>query len=203
MAIATVIPEVELIIGKQPPVPEVGVTEAQNRFNRVFQKFVRVFCSESHPLVIFLDDLQWIDPATLKLIELIVVDEQTKHLFLIGAYRDNEVNSTHPLALMLERLRKGGVMLGEIVLAPLTLEPLSQLIAQTLHRNVDSVRSLAELVLCKTEGNPFFVNEFLRTLYSENLLTFDPPQSHARCYPTGTLRANKSAELPNALAPPN
>lgn len=97
------IPEIELIIGKQTPVTEVGVTEAQNRFNRVFGKFIRVFCSESHPLVIFLDDLQWIDSATLKLIELMVLDEQTQHLFLIGAYRDNEVNSTHPLALMLER----------------------------------------------------------------------------------------------------
>ncbi|WP_228058319.1 AAA family ATPase [Nostoc sp. LEGE 12447] len=198
--IIDVIPEVELIIGKQPSVPEVGATEAQNRFNLIFQKFVRVFCSKSHPLVIFLDDLQWIDSATLKLIEVMLLDEQTQSLFLIGAYRDNEVNLTHPLVLTLERLRKQGAVLQEIILAPLTLEPLSQLIAQTLHRNVDSVRSLAELVLCKTEGNPFFVNEFLRTLYSENLLTFDPPQSHARCYPTVTLRANKSAE-PTAVAP--
>ncbi len=91
--IIDVIPEVELIIGKQPPVPEVGATEAQNRFNRIFQKFVRVFCSKEHPLVIFLDDLQWIDSATLKLIELILLDEQTQYLFLIGAYRDNEVTS--------------------------------------------------------------------------------------------------------------
>lgn len=172
--IIDIIPEVELIIGKQPPVPEVGAIEAQNRFNRIFQKFVRVFCSESHPLVIFLDDLQWIDSATLKLIELMVLDEQTQHLFLIGAYRDNEVSPTHPLTLMLERLRKQSVVIGEIILAPLTLEPLSQLIAETLHQNTDSVRTLAQLVLRKTEGNPFFVGEFLRMLYSENLLTFDP-----------------------------
>ncbi|WP_242063541.1 AAA family ATPase [Nostoc sp. FACHB-892] len=171
--IIDVIPEVELIIGKQPPVPEVGATEAQNRFNLIFQKFVRVFCSKSHPLVIFLDDLQWIDCATLKLIELMLLDEQTQSLFLIGAYRDNEVNSTHPLVLTLERLRKQGAVIQEIILAPLTLLPLSQLIAQTLHQNVDSVCSLAELLLHKTDGNPFFVNEFLRTLYSENLLTFD------------------------------
>ncbi|ODH01039.1 serine/threonine protein kinase [Nostoc sp. KVJ20] len=171
--IIDVIPEVELIIGKQPRVVEVGATEAENRFNLIFQKFVRVFCSKSHPLVIFLDDLQWIDCATLKLIELMLLDEQTQSLFLIGAYRDNEVNPTHPLVLTLERLRKQGAVLQEIILAPLTLEPLSQLIAQTLHQNVDSVRSLAELVLRKTEGNSFFVNEFLRMLYSENLLTFD------------------------------
>ncbi|MEH2125152.1 AAA family ATPase [Nostoc sp.] len=167
------IPEVELIIGKQPPVPEVGAIEAQNRFHRIFGQFVRVFCSESHPLAIFLDDLQWIDSATLKLIELMLLDEQTKSLFLIGAYRDNEVNPTHPLALMLERLRKQGAVLQEIILAPLTLLPLSQLIAETLHRNADTVRPLAELVLRKTEGNPFFVSEFLRMLHSENLLTFD------------------------------
>ncbi|MBH8563969.1 AAA family ATPase [Nostoc sp. CENA67] len=171
--IIDVIPEVELIIGKQPPVPEVGATEAQNRFNRIFQMFVRVFCSKEHPLVIFLDDLQWIDSATLKLIELMLLDEQTQFLFLIGAYRNNEVNLTHPLVLTLERLRKQGAGLQEIILAPLTLEPLSQLIAETLHRDVDTVSSLAQLVLRKTEGNPLFVNEFLRTLYSENLLTFD------------------------------
>ncbi|QLE44983.1 GAF domain-containing protein [Nostoc sp. C052] len=171
--IIDIIPEVELIIGKQSPVPEVGATEAQNRFHRIFGQFVRVFCSESHPLVIFLDDLQWIDSATLKLIELMLLDEQTQSLFLIGAYRDNEVKPTHPLALMLERLRKQGVVLQEIILAPLTLLPLNQLIAETLHRNADTVCPLAELVLRKTEGNPFFVNEFLRMLYSENLLTFD------------------------------
>ncbi|MEH2221625.1 AAA family ATPase [Nostoc sp.] len=167
------IPEVELIIGKQSPVPEVGATEAQNRFHRIFGQFVRVFCSESHPLAIFLDDLQWIDSATLKLIELMLLDEQTKSLFLIGAYRDNEVNPTHPLALMLERLRKQGAVLQEIILTPLTLGSLGELIAETLHRNADTVRPLAELVLRKTEGNPFFVSEFLRMLHSENLLTFD------------------------------
>ncbi len=174
--IIDVIPEVELIIGKQSPVPEVGATEAQNRFNRVFQQFIRVFCAKDHPLVIFLDDLQWIDSETLKLIELILLDEQTQALFLIGAYRDNEVTSTHPLALSLENLRKQRVVPQKIVLAPLTLEPLSQLIAETLHQNVDTVATLAKLVLYKTDGNPFFVGEFLRSLYSENLLSFNPEQ---------------------------
>ncbi|MBD1847018.1 serine/threonine-protein kinase PknK, partial [Cyanobacteria bacterium FACHB-63] len=174
--IIDVIPEVELIIGKQPPVPEVGATEAQNRFNRFFQQFIRVLCAKDHPLVIFLDDLQWIDSATLKLIELMLLDEQTQALFLIGAYRDNEVTSAHPLALSLENLRKQGIVPQKIVLAPFTLEPLNQLIAETLHQNVDTVASLAELVLDKTEGNPFFVSEFLRSLYSEDLLSFNPEQ---------------------------
>ncbi|MCC5647478.1 PAS domain S-box protein [Nostoc sp. CHAB 5824] len=171
--IIDVIPEVELIIGKQPPVPEVVATEAQNRFNRIFQNFVRVFCSKEHPLVIFLDDLQWFDSATLKLIELILLDEQTQYLFLIGAYRDNEVTSTHPLVLTLESLRKQGAILQEIILTPLTLELLSQLVAETLHHNPETVRSLAQAVSRKTEGNPFFVGEFLKLLYGENLLVFD------------------------------
>lgn len=171
--IVDVIPEVELIIGKQPPVAEVGATQAQNRFHLVFQHFVRVFCSKEHPLLIFLDDLQWIDSATLKLIELILLDKQAQYLFLIGAYRDNEVTPTHPLRLTLEKLRKQEVVLQEITLAPLTPEPLSQLIAETLHHNVDTVRPLTQLVSRKTEGNPFFVGEFLKLLYGENLLTFD------------------------------
>ena len=171
--IIDVIPEVELIMGKQPSVPEVGGTEAQNRFNHIFGQFIRVFCSADHPLVIFLDDLQWIDSATLKLVELLLLDKQTQFLFLIGVYRDHEVNPTHLLVLMLERLREQGAVLQEIMLSPLTLEPLSQMIAETLHRSVDTVRSLAQLVLRKTEGNPFFVNEFLKLLHSENLLHFD------------------------------
>ncbi|HEY9650076.1 MAG TPA: AAA family ATPase [Coleofasciculaceae cyanobacterium] len=175
--IIDVIPEIELIIGQQPPVPEVGATEAQNRFNRVFGQFIRVFCSEEHPLVIFLDDLQWIDSATLKLIELMMLDKQTEFLFLIGAYRDNEVTPTHPLALTLENWRKQGAVLQEIFLAPLTLEPLNQLIAETLRQNADAVCSLAQLVLRKTGGNSFFVGEFLRSLYAEKLLSFIPPQS--------------------------
>ncbi|HEY9626139.1 MAG TPA: PAS domain S-box protein [Coleofasciculaceae cyanobacterium] len=174
--IIDVIPEVEFIISKQPPVPEVGATEAQNRFNLTFQKFVRAFCAKEHPLVIFLDDLQWIDSATLKLIELILLDEQIQYLFLIGAYRDNELTPTHPLVLTLESLRNQGAVFQEIILTPLTLEPLSQLIAGTLHHNPDTVRSLAQVVLRKTEGNPFFVGEFLKLLHSENLLTFDAQQ---------------------------
>jgi predicted ATPase len=108
--IIDVIPEVELIIGKQPPIAEVGATETQNRFNRVFGQFIRVFSSAEYPLVIFLDDLQWADSATLKLIELMMTDAQTQYLFLIGAYRDNEVNYSHPLTIMLEGLRQKGAI---------------------------------------------------------------------------------------------
>jgi predicted ATPase/class 3 adenylate cyclase/tRNA A-37 threonylcarbamoyl transferase component Bud32 len=173
--IVEVIPEVELIVGKQPPVPELGISESQNRFNRVFQNFIRAFCTKEHPLVIFLDDLQWADSATLKLIQLMMMDPDSQYLFLIGAYRDNEVSLAHPLVMMLDGLRQEGATINQITLASLALESISQLIADTLHSDIAFVKPLAELVMRKTEGNPFFVNEFLKTLYAENLLTFIPP----------------------------
>ncbi|MBD1922696.1 AAA family ATPase [Microcoleus sp. FACHB-831] len=171
--IIDVIPEVELIVGKQLPVPELGATESQNRFNFVFQNFIRAFCSKEHPLVIFLDDLQWADSATLKLIELMMTDNETQYLFLIGAYRDNEVSPTHPLIMTLEGLRNLGATINSITLAPLELEHISQLIADTLHSYTAEVKPLAELVMIKTLGNPFFVNQFIKTLHADNLITFD------------------------------
>jgi PAS domain S-box-containing protein len=171
--IIDVIPEVESIIGKQPPLTEVGSTEAQNRFNLVFQKFIRVFCTHEHPLAIFLDDLQWVDSATLKLMDLVLTDRETDRLFLIGAYRDNEVTPTHPLAIALEKLKQSKAAIHQISLTPLAPESVSQLIAQTLQCNLSTARPLAELVWGKTGGNPFFVNEFLRTLNSEELVTFN------------------------------
>jgi predicted ATPase/tRNA A-37 threonylcarbamoyl transferase component Bud32 len=175
--IIDVIPEVELIVGPQPPVAELEPTESQNRFNLVFQNFIRVFCQPEHPLAIFLDDLQWSKSATLKLIELMLTDDQMQYLLLIGAYRDNEVSPTHPLMITLEALRKQGTTINQITLAALKLEDITNLIAETLHSDRESVKPLAELVMRKTEGNPFFINQFLKTLYQENLLFFNPPQS--------------------------
>ncbi|MEG4109044.1 serine/threonine-protein kinase PknK, partial [Microcoleus sp. S13_C5] len=174
--IIDVIPDVELIVGKQPPVQELGATEAQNRFNLVFQKFIRVFCSVEHPLVIFLDDLQWADSATLKLLQVMMADEETKYLFLMGAYRDNEVSQTHPLIMTLEALQNQGATINHITLTPLDIEHITNLIADTVRRDRVSVILLAELVVGKTQGNPFFVNQFLRTLYEENLLIFNSEQ---------------------------
>lgn len=171
--IIDVIPEVELIIGKQPAVPKLGATESQNRFNLVFGNFIRAFCSKEHPLVIFLDDLQWADSATLKLMELMMTDADTQYLFLIGSYRDNEVNSNHPLMVTLDGLQNVGATINFITLTPLDSKHISQLIADTLHRGSDTAKPLAELVVHKTGGNPFFVYEFLKTLYAENLITFD------------------------------
>ncbi|OCQ96670.1 hypothetical protein BCD67_16260 [Oscillatoriales cyanobacterium USR001] len=174
--IIDVIPEVELIVGQQPPVTELGASESQNRFNIVFGNFIRAFCTKEHPLVIFLDDLQWADSATLKLIELMMTDTDMQYLFLIGAYRDNEVSPSHPLIMTLDGLVKEGATINYITLSPLALENISQLLADTLYCDKDSVKPLAELLMRKTGGNPFFVNQFLKTLHAENLIKFDLQQ---------------------------
>ena len=116
--VAEVIPEIEWIVGEQPPVPELGPTEAQNRFNWVFQNFIRVFCDPDHPLVVFLDDLQWADSASLRLLERTMRDRQLSHFLAIGAYRDNEVGPTHPLTALLQRLQEANVPINTITLRP-------------------------------------------------------------------------------------
>lgn len=174
--IIDVIPEVEQIVGPQPPVQPLELTEAQNRFKGVFQKFIRVFCQRSHPLVIFLDDLQWADSASLRLIELMMTDNDIEALLLLGAYRDNEVSANHSTVLTVERLKEQGAVINTIILPPLKLEEITQLIADTLYSNQETVKPLAQLVFQKTSGNPFFINEFLRTIYQENLLTFNRQQ---------------------------
>ncbi len=175
--IAEVIPEINLIIGSQPPVPELGPNESQNRFNRVFKKFVRVFAAKEHPLVLFLDDLQWADLASLKLINLLATEEEIESLLIIGAYRDNEVNPTHPLIKTIDTIQEEGVIINSINLQPLNLDCILELISDTFQCNKDcpleSYSDLAELVFAKTGGNPFFINTLLQTLYSENLLTFN------------------------------
>ncbi|MCB9107271.1 MAG: AAA family ATPase [Anaerolineales bacterium] len=177
--IIEVIPEVGLIIGPQPAVPELPPSEAQNRFNLVFQNFVRVFAQLEHPLVVFLDDLQWADSTTLGLIKLLVTDPDTHHLLLIGAYRSNEIDAGHPLNLTLKELRQTEQPISEISLLPLNLLHVTNLISDTLNSSLDRVQPLAELTLAKTNGNPFFVNEFLTSLYEENRLFFVPPTAEA------------------------
>ncbi|MFB2836525.1 AAA family ATPase [Aerosakkonemataceae cyanobacterium BLCC-F167] len=174
--IIDVIPDIERIIGSQLSAQPLEPTEAQNRFNTVFQSFIRIFCERSHPLVIFLDDLQWADSASLRLIELMMTDNQLKYLLLIGAYRNNEVNSNHPLELTIERLNGQGVIINRIILDSLTSDEINQLLADTLYSERETVKSLANLVFEKTSGNPFFINEFLKNIYQEKFLTFNRQQ---------------------------
>lgn len=177
--ITEVLPEIERIIGVQPPVPPLGALESQNRFQFVFQNFVRVFCTLEHPLTLFLDDLQWVDAASLALLHLLLTDDQIQHLLVLGAYRNNEVNRFHPLTLAIESLHQVGVFPQILTLTPLGPTHVGQLLADTLHQSVVAVHDLMSLVMQKTTGNPFFINQFLKTLHSQNLLTFDQEQ---RCW---------------------
>jgi PAS domain S-box-containing protein len=168
------VPELELVIGKQPPVAELPPQDAQNRFQMVFRRFLGVFARNEHPLALFLDDLQWLDSATLDLLEHLVTHSEVRHLLLLGAYRDNEVSPSHPLLRTLEAIRKAGARVQEIVLAPLGLDDVGQLIADALRCEPERVRPLAQLVQEKTGGNPFFAIQFFTGLAEEGLLAFDP-----------------------------
>ncbi len=170
--ICDVIPEVELIIGEQPEVSSLGPTESQNRFNRVFQQFMGVFTAQEHPLVIFLDDLQWADSASLKLIQLLLTNPDSKYLLFIGAYRDNEVSATHPTIQAIEKIAATGTPVSNIVLWSLELDHVRALIADTLS-NSSETAVLADLLCNKTQGNPFFLTQLLKTLYVESLLVYD------------------------------
>ncbi|MBD2578628.1 AAA family ATPase [Oscillatoria sp. FACHB-1406] len=170
------IPELESILGKQPPIPSLGPTESQNRFNLVFQKFIGVFTKKEHPLVIFLDDLQWADLASLKALELLMSDRESQYLLIVGAYRDNEVTPTHPLMQTLEQVQNIGLLVRLVPISPLQRDCVSQLIADTLGASPEKVKTLVDLVFNKTDGNPFFVTQLLNFLYTEGLLYFDSLQ---------------------------
>ena len=171
--IIEVVPEIELILGKQPNVPTLPPTESLNRFNLVFQNVIRAIAQPEHPLVIFLDDLQWADAASLKLMQLLMTSPESQSLFLIGAYRDNEVSATHPLMVTVKDIQETGAIVNQISLSPLELADANQLIADSLHCHPNTSLPLTKLVVKKTRGNPFFLNEFLKTLYVERLLEFD------------------------------
>ena len=171
--IVDLVPELKLIIGEQPPVPEVAPHDVHARFHLVFRRFINVFARPEHPLALFLDDLQWLDVATLDLLEDLLIRQDVKHLMLIGAYRDNEVSSAHPLMRKLEAIRQGGGRVQEIVLAPLASEDLTQLIADSVHCESKRATPLACLIHEKTGGNPFFAIQFISALLDEGLLTFD------------------------------
>lgn len=183
--IIDVIPEIELIIGKQANIIELPPAESENRFKIILKKFISVFAQPDRPLIIFLDDLQWADRASLQFIQQLMTVFNNQSLLLIGAYRNNEVSEAHPLSQILNEIRHAGKQINQIILSPLTLADIHLLIKDTLHyqdeqfvsleRNLQ-VRSLVELITQKTGGNPFFINEFFRYIYQQNLLYFDTNQ---------------------------
>jgi predicted ATPase/signal transduction histidine kinase/tRNA A-37 threonylcarbamoyl transferase component Bud32 len=165
------VPQLEMVVGKQPAAPQLPPAETQNRFNRLFLRFLGVFASAQRPLVLFLDDLQWADFASLKLLKHLAAHPDTPPLLLIGAYRDNEVNPSHPLALVLEEARKEGARLAELHLGPLSPAQTRQLVTDALLGAAhEVVEPLSELLQARTGGNPFFLLQLLRTLYQDGLV---------------------------------
>ena len=166
-------PELRLIIGEQPPVPELPAQQARSRFRLLFRRFVNVFARPEHPLALFVDDLQWIDPETLDVVEHLLTQADVQHLLVIGAYRDNEVDADHPLMRRIDAIRQAGTSVQEIRLAPLARADVQQFVADALRCEPTRAESLAQLVHRKTAGNPFFLIQFLHALAEEGLLTFD------------------------------
>ncbi|MBE9001976.1 AAA family ATPase [Nostoc sp. LEGE 12447] len=179
--IIDVIPELEQIIGQQSPVVELSGNASQNRFNLLFQKFIQVFTTVTHPLVMFLDDLQWADSASLNLIQVLIGQRESGFMLLIGAYRDNEVSPAHPLILTLEEIKKAGTTVNTITLAPLSQESLNSLVTDTLQCPAAIAQPLTQLVYQKTQGNPFFSTQFLKALHEEGAIEFDPQAGHWQC----------------------
>ncbi len=179
--IIEVIPELERIIGKQPPASKLSGTAAQNRFNLLFQKFIKIFAVEEHPLVIFLDDLQWADSASFNLMKLLMSESENGYLFLIGAYRDNEVFPAHPLMLTLEEIRKAEAIVNTITLSPLCQVDINCLVADAFICSADIAQPLTDLLYQKTKGNPFFTTQFLLGLYEEGLIAFNLEIGYWQC----------------------
>ncbi len=177
--IIEVIPELELLIGKQPPVMELSGSAVQNRFNLLLQNFVQVFTRVEHPLVIFLDDLQWADSASLKLLEVLMNDGG--YLLILGAYRDNEVSPVHPFILTVNELEKAGATVNTLTLEALSQNDINQLVADTLSCDRALAQPLTELVYQKTKGNPFFTTQFLKALHEDRFIHFNPDAGYWEC----------------------
>ena len=190
LLIVDLIPELGLVIGKQPPVADLSPQDAQRRFQAVLRRFIGVFARPEHPLALFLDDLQWLDAATLDLLEDLLTQGDIRHLLLIGAYRDNEVDAAHPLMRKLDAIRRTGATVQDIVLAPLTYDDLGQLISDCIRCETSRANPLVQLVHEKTGGNPFFAVQFLAALADEALLVFDHGDARWFC-DLGRVRAKR------------
>jgi predicted ATPase len=194
--ITDLVPSLERIIGPQPTLAALDPAESQNRFHLVFQNFVQVFCRREHPLVLFLDDMQWADPASLHLVSLVLSAPATEALLLIGSYRDNEVTPTHPFMQAVQELRLRSVPIESIELGALGWADIAQLLEDSLHVNTDTATPLAAAIREKTGGNPFFARQFLQQLHSSHLLEVDPEASGCRF----DLTAIRAADITENVA---
>ncbi|WP_437947152.1 AAA family ATPase [Sorangium sp. So ce296] len=171
--VVDVIPELERVVGPQPAVQPLGPTESKNRFSLAFQTFVRAV-AEEHLLVLFIDDLQWADPASLRLLELLMTDPDGRGMLVIGAYRDQEVDDAHPLARLVRDLRAANAPASDVWLGPLELEDIRRLLADALRCRLEDTDAFAALILERTAGNPFFIHQLLHALAGEGIVRFDP-----------------------------
>ncbi|MFO7599299.1 MAG: ATP-binding protein, partial [Candidatus Desulfacyla sp.] len=190
--IAEVMPEIERIIGPQEKAPEIQPALAVNRFNLAFEGFVHVVNSQEHPLVVFLDDLQWADAASLNLIRLMLTPK-TAHILLIGAFRDNEIDDAHPLQCLLKDMKSMADGFSLMPLEPLSRQQVALLVKDTLNCAEEDADGLGGLVIEKTLGNPFFVSEFLKSIHSEGLFRFDEQAARWR-WDMDRIRKMKSTD---------
>ncbi|XYH93162.1 protein kinase domain-containing protein [Sorangium sp. So ce1128] len=167
-------PDLELVIGPQPQLPAAGASEAKNRLALLIRRFLSVFSRDDAPLVVFFDDLQWADLASLDLLGRLLMDMDAHHLCVVGAYRDDEVDAAHPLTATIGTLREAGIEPFELTLGPLPPAAVTAIVAEALHADLGRAEPLAALIRDKTHSNPLFLGQFLRELESDGLLRFDP-----------------------------
>ena len=189
-------PNLEQIIGPQPAVFDVGGVEAQQRLSYLFQSFIKAITKSGHSLVVFLDNLQWIDAASLKLIDILLNDPNSNHVLLIGAYRDNEVDATHPLMLGLNDLKATQGAINQVAVGNLNLDDVQLLVSDSLQMSPDRCLPLARLIQAKTDGNAFFVRQFLHKLVEDGLLA---PGSQARHWQWDTPRRTNLTVTENVV----
>lgn len=167
------IPELEIIIGKQPEIPDLGGKEAQNRFNYVFQNFIKAIAQQDHPLILFIDDLQWADSGSIDLLKVLLTDKDSHYFLCLCAYRDNEVNVSHPFIKAIDSLKEEQATIHQLHIDNLSQDNINELLVDTLANTSEHTHALTELIFEKTRGNAFFSHQFLQNLYDNHLLTFD------------------------------
>ncbi len=176
--IVDVLPEIEFIIGKHPPVTELSPKDARNRFHMVFEKFLQVLASKEHPLTLFIDNMQWADAAGLELMASFFTGTRTRNFYFIGAYRNTKISSTHPLLDSIEWIKHKGTPVQTIILKPINEIDICHLLSDTLQASINQVKLLAQVILDKTRGNPFFIKQFLETMNKEGFFAYDYENGH-------------------------
>eukprot|EP00026_Physarum_polycephalum_P000057 Phypoly_transcript_00057.p1 GENE.Phypoly_transcript_00057~~Phypoly_transcript_00057.p1 ORF type:complete len:2589 (+),score=470.61 Phypoly_transcript_00057:138-7904(+) len=167
-----VMPDIELIIGEQPAVPQLQPTETKLRFERVLILFLKVILSK-FVVVLFLDDMQWADPSTISLLEAFMVNTAVDNLVLVCAYRDNEVDSSHLFRIVMDDIEKKGIHCQKLMLAPIKHNDITQLVSDSFRCDREKAAPLSLLINKKTGGNPFFVGQFLKTITHDKLVQFN------------------------------